>query len=93
MTSTETGLLVGALVGLLGALQAWLVSRTLTHGSQLNGLMTPRIAKTAAAVVAADHLARGDKSTLDTSATRNVDVTALAEALAALNKPTATPVP
>ena len=93
MTSTETGLLVGALVGLLGALQAWLVSRTLTHDSQLNGLMTPRIAKTAAAVVAADRLARGDESTLDTSATRNVDVTALAEALAALNKPPATPVP
>jgi hypothetical protein len=69
MTPTEVGLLVGALLGLLGALQAWLVSRTLTHGNQLNGLMTPRIAKGAATVVAADHVARGDPPTLDTSAT------------------------
>src|ERR1039458_3711267 len=54
MTVQETAALVGALVGLFGAIQAWLVGRSINHGNQLNGLMAPRIAAGAAAVVVAD---------------------------------------
>ena len=91
MTPQETGLLVGALIGVLGAIQAWLVSRTVTHGKQLNGLMTPRIAHGAAKVVAADHVARGDTPTVNTAATRSAHIAALKSELATLEPPTLPP--
>lgn len=84
MNAQETGLFVGALVGLLGALQAWLVSRTVTHDKQLNGMMTPRIAAGASNVVAADHAARGDTATVDTVASRAEHIAALQAELAFL---------
>jgi hypothetical protein len=53
MTAQETAVLVGALVGLFGAIQAWLVGKSVQHSNQLNGLMAPAIAQGAAAVVIA----------------------------------------
>lgn len=63
MTPTEVGLLVGAVVGLFGALQAWLVSKTVSHESQLNGLMTDRIAVGANTAIVADHAVRAEAAT------------------------------
>lgn len=59
MTAQETSLLVGAVVGLFGAIQAWLINRAVVHGNQLNGVMTGRIQTGAQTAIAADHVARG----------------------------------
>jgi hypothetical protein len=56
MTPQETGLLIGAIIGLIGALQAWLVSRTVQHEKQINGVMSGRITTGANAAIAADHV-------------------------------------
>lgn len=58
MTSQEIAALVGALVGLITALQVWLVNRTVVHGNQLNGVLTGRITAGANAAIAADQAAR-----------------------------------
>jgi len=58
MTSQEIAALVGALVGLITALQVWLVNRTVVNGNQLNGVLTGRITAGANAAIAADQAAR-----------------------------------
>ncbi len=60
MTPQETSLLVGAIIGLIGAVQAWLVARTVQHGKQLNGELDTRMAKTAKSIVANDHTLRSE---------------------------------
>ena len=57
MTSQEIAELVGALVGLMTALQVWLVNRAVVHGNQLNGVLTGRITAGANAAIAADQAA------------------------------------
>lgn len=57
MSTTEVSVLVGALVGLMGALQAWLVNKALVHSDQLNGVMSGRIRAGANDAIAADKAA------------------------------------
>jgi hypothetical protein len=84
MTAQETSLLIGAIVGLMGALQAWLTVRSVAHGKQLNGLMAPRIAKGAAEMVLADRAEQQAHPTLDTAAAKAAHVAALRAELAHL---------
>ena len=84
MTAEQTALVVGALVGLMGALQAWLTYRTVQHGNQLNGLMAPRIARGAAAVVVADHAAQAAQPAIDSAAAKAAHIAALQAELDAL---------
>lgn len=58
MTDTEIALLVGAVIGLIGALQGWLVSKTIKHGQALNGDMDQRIKTGATSAIVAYHEAR-----------------------------------
>ena len=85
MTAQETSVLVGALVGLMGALQAWLAYRSVQHGNQLNGLMAPRIAQGAAAVVVAEHAQQAAQPAIDTATAREAHIAALKAELAALD--------
>ena len=84
MTPQETQVLIGALVGLFGALQAWLSYRSVDHGHQLNGLMAPRVARIAAAVVVADKAATDAQPAVDVAAARAAHIAALQAELAAL---------
>ena len=81
MTAQETALLVGALVGLFGGIQAWLVGKSVQHSNQLNGLMAPAIAKGAAEVVIAAQQLVNPTTPSDTAAR----VIALRKELARLN--------
>lgn len=67
MTAQETAVLIGAIVGLFTALQAWLTSQAVTHGTtikehadKLDGLMDTRITVAAESAIAADHAARAE---------------------------------
>ena len=84
MNAQETQLLVGALVGLFGALQAWLTYRSVDHGKQLDGLMAPRIASGAAAVVVAEKAAASTQPAADTAAAKAAHIAALQAELDAL---------
>jgi membrane associated rhomboid family serine protease len=86
MTAQETSVLVGALIGLMGALQAWLAYRSVAHDKALNGLMAPRIAQGAAAVVVAKQAQQAAQPAADTAAAREAHIAALQAELAALNK-------
>ena len=55
MTAQETSLVVGALVGLMGAIQLWLIGRSVKHDNRINGLMANRITTGAEKVVADYH--------------------------------------
>lgn len=77
MTAQETAILIGALVGLFTAFQAWLAAQTVTlkdaskeHSAQLNGLMAPRIQVGAETAIALDHQARSEPPTLDSTVTQ-----------------------
>ena len=85
MTTQETQVLIGALVGLFGALQAWLSYKAVNHDQKLDGLMAPRIAAGAAAVVQADKVAVAAQPAVDTATARAAHVAALQAELAALN--------
>lgn len=85
MTTQETSILVGALVGLFGAVQAWLVGKSLHHGNQLNGLMAPAIASGAAAVVVAHHLAEQALPAAMTAEAKTAYITALQAELKTLD--------
>jgi hypothetical protein len=84
MTAQETQVLIGALVGLFGALQAWLSYKAVNHDQKLDGLMAPRIAAGAAAVVQADKVAVAAQPAADTATARAAHVAALQAELAAL---------
>jgi hypothetical protein len=84
MTASETQVLIGALVGLFGALQAWLSYKAVNHDQKLDGLMAPRIAAGAAAVVAADKATQAAQPAVDTVAARAAHIAALQAELAAL---------
>jgi hypothetical protein len=84
MTAEQTALLVGALVGLFGAIQAWLVSRTLQHGNSLNGDMDRRIQQGAKAAVANDHALRGEQPSPATNAATAARIAALRSELETL---------
>jgi hypothetical protein len=85
MTSQETSLLIGAIIGLMGAVQAWLVSRSVTHGKQLNGLMTPRITEGAEKAIAQDHVDRSEAASPVSDALIQARRAALTAELAALD--------
>lgn len=53
MTPAEVAILVGALAGLIGALQGWLISRSNQHEALLNGAGSPRITEIANDAIAA----------------------------------------
>jgi len=40
LTAQETALLVGAIVGLMAAVQAWLATQAVAHGKKLDDLST-----------------------------------------------------
>ena len=82
MTAQETAAIVGALVGLFGAIQAWLINRAVVHGNQINGVMTGRITAGANTAIAADHAARLQAPTPDP--TKAAKIAALQAELAAL---------
>jgi len=84
MTTQETTALVAALVGLFGALQAWLTYKAVNHDQKLDGLMAPRIAAGAAAVQAATTAAAAAQPALDSAAARAAHAAALRTELAAL---------
>ena len=84
MTSQEIAALVGALVGLMTALQVWLVNRTVVHGNQLNGVLTGRITAGANSAIAADHTARGQAVTPVTDPVAAAGIAALQAELAQL---------
>lgn len=84
MTADQTAALVGAIIGVLVALQAWLVSRTVQHGNLLNGDMDRRIAAGAKAAVANDHAVRGEAPSPATNAATAARIAALREELATL---------
>lgn len=84
MTPNETGMLVGAIVGLFGALQAWLSYKAVNHDRKLDGLMAPRIAAGAAAVVVADKAAQAAMPAAASADARAAHITALRAELAAL---------
>lgn len=67
MTAQETALLIGALVGLFGAIQAYLVANSVDHSRKLDGLMAPRIQAGAETAIALDHGARNEPPTPSTS--------------------------
>ena len=89
MTVQETAALVGALVGLFGAIQAWLVGRSINHGNQLNGLMAPRIAAGAAAVVVADQAAQAALPAAASADAKAAHIAALQAELGSLQAATA----
>jgi len=91
MTDQETYLLIGALVGLLGAIQAWIVSKTVQHGRALNGEMDDRIHLLAKAAVANDHAVRGETPSPATNAATQARIAALRAELETLD-PTSAPV-
>jgi len=87
MTAQETSVLIGAIVGLFGALQAWLSYKAINHDQKLDGLMAPRIAAGAAAVVVADQAAQAAQPAVDSAAARVAHVAALQAELALLAPP------
>ena len=84
MTQTEIAGVVGAVIGLIGALQAWLVNRAVVHGNQLNGVLTGRITAGANSAIAADHTARGQVATPATDPVATARIAALQAELAQL---------
>jgi hypothetical protein len=84
MTPLEISMVVGVLVGVFAALQGWIVSKTVSHSQQLNGLMAPRIAEGAAAVAVVDHAMRGEEATKTTNPKAAAQLADLKERLAAL---------
>ena len=84
MTSQEIAALVGALVGLMTALQVWLVNRAVVHGNQLNGVLTGRITAGANSAIAADHTARGQLATPATDPVASARIAALQAEIASL---------
>lgn len=83
MTAQETAAIVGALVGLFGAIQAWLINRAVVHGNQLDGVMSGRITAGANTAIAADHAARGQAAT-PTDPAKAAKIAALEAELTAL---------
>jgi len=84
MTQTEIAALVSAVIALLAALQAWLVTKALVHTNQLDGVMTGRIQTGAAVAIAADHTARGQVVTPVTDPVVAARIAALQAELAQL---------
>ena len=58
-------MLVGALVALMGAAQAWLAVRSVQHSSQMNGAMETRITAGAEKAIASYHAAVHEPTTLN----------------------------
>jgi len=78
MTAQETAILIGALVGLFTAFQAWLAAQTVAlkdaskeHSAQLNGLMAPRIQAGAETAIALDHSIRSEAPSPVTAVTES----------------------
>src|ERR1035437_11194775 len=84
MTASETQVLIGALVGLFGALQAWLSYKAVNHDQKLDGLMGPRIAAGAAAVVVADQQAQAALPAAASADARSAHIVALEAELVSL---------
>lgn len=85
MTDIEIATLVGAFVGLIGALQAWLVGRTIQHGQALNGDMDSRIKSGATSAIAAYHDTRALPPPAMSEADKLARVKALRDELAGLS--------
>lgn len=90
MTDQEVYLLVGALVGLLGAVQAWLVAKTHEHSQALNGALDERMHTAAKQAIANDHVVRQEPPSPATNAATAARIAALREELAQLD-PASTP--
>ena len=88
MTQAEINLLtpaiVGVVIGLLTALQAWLVNKARVHTNQLDGVLTGRIQTGAQVAIAADHVARGNAPTVTVDPVAVARIAALQAELADL---------
>jgi hypothetical protein len=93
MNPTETNLLIGALVGLIVAVQGWIVSKTVTHSKQLDGELDTRIVQGAKAVVANDHALRAEQPSPAANSATQARIAALQAELETLQPPLAPVVP